>query len=36
MMKVSDLFGILEFLLSKNSEYTNGSIINIDGGYSSW
>lgn len=36
MMKVSDLFGILEFLLSKKSEYTNGSIINIDGGYSSW
>jgi NAD(P)-dependent dehydrogenase (short-subunit alcohol dehydrogenase family) len=36
MMKVSDLFGILEFLLSEKSEYTNGSIINIDGGYSSW
>ena len=35
MMKVSDLFNI-RILLSKNSEYTNGSIINIDGGYSSW
>ncbi len=36
MMKISDLYGILELLCSKKSEYINGAPIIIDGGYSSW
>jgi NAD(P)-dependent dehydrogenase (short-subunit alcohol dehydrogenase family) len=36
MMKVDDLFGIIEFLTSNKSSYMNGSSIVIDGGYSSW
>ena len=36
MMKVSDLFGIIELLCSDKSEYMSGSPILIDGGYSSW
>lgn len=36
MMKVSDLYGILELLCSKKSDYINGASIIIDGGYSSW
>jgi len=36
MMKVSDLYGIIELLCSDKSQYINGSPIIIDGGYSSW
>lgn len=36
MMKVSDLFGIIELLCSEKSKYISGSPIIIDGGYSSW
>jgi len=36
MMKIEDLYGIIELLVSKKSEYMNGSLIYLDGGYSSW
>ena len=36
MMRVTELFGILKYLCSEESSYTNGSIITIDGGYSTW
>jgi len=36
MMKIEDLFGMLELLTSKKSGYINGSSIVMDGGYSSW
>ena len=36
MMRSSDLFGILDLLCSEKSNYINGSIIVIDGGYTSW
>ena len=36
MMRVEDLFGILQLLTSKSSDYINGSSISIDGGYSVW
>ena len=36
MMKVEDLFGVIELLLSDKSNYINGSSIVIDGGYSAW
>ena len=36
MMKVEDLFGILDLLCSGNGNYINGSTIIIDGGYSAW
>ena len=35
-MKIEDLYGMLELLTSKQSEYINGSSIVIDGGYSAW
>jgi|TARA_B100001964_G_scaffold41810_1_gene46176 NAD(P)-dependent dehydrogenase (short-subunit alcohol dehydrogenase family) len=36
MMKIEDLYGMLELLTSKRSNYINGSSIVIDGGYSAW
>ena len=36
MMKVEDLYGILDLLCSGKSQYINGSTIIIDGGYSAW
>ena len=36
MMKIEDLYGMLELLTSKQSEYINGSSIVMDGGYSVW
>ena len=36
MMKISDLYGIIELLCSDKSQYINGSPIILDGGYSSW
>ena len=36
MMKIEDLYGMLELLTSKKSDYINGSSIVMDGGYSSW
>lgn len=36
MMRVEDLYGMLELLMSKKSEYINGSSIVMDGGYSVW
>ena len=36
MMKIEDLYGMLELLTSKQSEYINGSSIVMDGGYSAW
>ena len=36
MMKIEDLYGMLELLTSKKSDYINGSSIVIDGGYSVW
>ena len=36
MMKIEDLYGMLELLTSKQSDYINGSSIVMDGGYSVW
>ena len=36
MMKTEDLYGMLELLTSKRSDYINGSSIVMDGGYSAW
>ncbi len=36
MMKIEDLYGIIELLLSDKSKYINGSSIILDGGYSAW
>ena len=36
MMKTEELFGVIELLCSSKSSYINGSVITIDGGYSSW
>ena len=36
LMHVEDLYGILDLLCSEKSNYINGSIIVLDGGYSSW
>jgi len=36
MMKIEDLYGVIELLVSKKSQYMNGSLIYLDGGYSSW
>ena len=33
MMKVQEIFGIVDYLISEDSSYTNGSIFCIDGGY---
>ena len=36
MMKAKEVFGIINYLCSNDSSYTTGSIINIDGGWTSW
>ncbi len=36
MMKIDDLFGVLNLLCSDQNKYMNGSTIVIDGGYSAW
>jgi len=36
MMRVEDLYGMLELLTSKKSDYINGASIVMDGGYSAW
>ncbi len=36
MMRVEDLYGILELLCSKKNHYINGSTIIMDGGYTAW
>ena len=34
-MKTDEVFGIINYLCSDKSTYTTGSIINIDGGWTS-
>lgn len=36
MMKTKDLYGIIDYLCSKDNTFINGSTIVLDGGYSSW
>lgn len=36
MMRKDELIGILEYLCSDKSSYTTGSILTIDGGWTSW
>ena len=36
MMNKNELDGIIEFLVSKKSSYTTGSVFVIDGGWTSW
>ena len=36
MMEVSELNGLVSYLCSEESSYMNGSIINIDGGWTAW
>ena len=36
MMKIQDLYGVLELLTSEKSDYINGSSLTVDGGYSIW
>ena len=36
MMEVKELNALIDFLLSKNSSYTTGSVLKIDGGWTSW
>ena len=36
MMKKNELNGLISYLCSKESSYMTGSIINIDGGWTSW
>jgi len=36
LMKVEDLYGLIELLCSQKNSYINGSTIIVDGGYSSW
>lgn len=36
LMKVEDLYGLIELLCSEKNSYINGSTIIVDGGYSSW
>ena len=35
-MKTKDLYGIIDYLCSKDNTFINGSTIVLDGGYSSW
>ena len=35
MMQTDEVFGIINYLCSDKSTYTTGSIINIDGGWTS-
>ena len=36
MMKINDLFGLLDLLCSEKNKFINGSTIVVDGGYTSW
>ena len=36
LMNVNELNALIDFLLSKESMYTTGSVIKIDGGWTSW
>ena len=36
MMEVKELNGLIAYLCSEESSYMNGSIINIDGGWTTW
>ena len=36
MMEVGELNGLVSYLCSEESSYMNGSIINIDGGWTAW
>ena len=36
MMKIEDLYGVLDLLCSSQNKYINGSTIVVDGGYSAW
>lgn len=36
LMRIDDLYGIIDLLCSEKSNYINGSVIVLDGGYSSW
>ena len=36
MMKIEDLYGVLDLLCSNQNKYINGSTIIVDGGYSAW
>ena len=36
MMNKNELNGIIDYLCSKNSSYTTGSAIFVDGGYTTW
>ncbi len=36
MMKIEDLYGVINLLCSDQNKYINGSTIVIDGGYTAW
>ena len=36
MAKKSEIYGLLKFLISEDSNYINGQDIIIDGGFSTW
>ncbi len=36
MMKKDEIYGLIEYLCSDKSTYMTGSIINIDGGWTTW
>ena len=36
MMKVDELFGIIDYLISDKSSYTTAGEFNIDGGWTAW
>ena len=35
-MEAKELNGLISYLCSEESSYMNGSIINIDGGWTAW
>ena len=36
MMRINDLYGIIDYLCSSKNTFMNGSTIVLDGGYTSW
>ena len=36
MMNPNELFGIVKYLISKESSYTTGTEIKVDGGWTAW